>query len=219
MRWRRPSDVAPTKPWHAPAESGRVASAAWSTAPVNLSVQVFIDREDGERDLFDPPTDADGQAGYDSWRETVWGSRRARALGAEILPRLVDGDLYVEPAEVAVFLQECALLRENLEKLVPGMDALDPHAAGYLVNAAVEVRFESGDAAAEFRRTVADRLTNIEAAARYALVISGGVAISTSATPPVGDLEPASAVEVESELESQDPDRVDGPVDRDDRVW
>jgi len=182
-------------------------------------VQVFIDREDGERDLFDPPTDADGQAGYDSWRETVWGSRQARALGAEILPRLADGDLYVEPAEVTAFLQECALLRDNLDKLVPGMDALDPHAAGYRVNAAVEVSFESGDAAAEFRQTVADRLTNIAAAARYALVIGGGVAISTSATTPVDELKLAPIGEAESDLESRDCDPFGGLAGRDDPAW
>lgn len=186
---------------------------------MNLSVQVFIDREDGERDLFDPPTDADGQAGYDSWRDTVWGSQRARALGAEILPRLAQGDLYVEPAEIAEFLRECALLRDNLDKLVPGMDALDPHAAGYLVNAAAEVRFEAGDAAAEFRRTVANRLANIEAAARYALVVAGGIAISTSTVLLVEDPEHASTGEAESEAESPGPDPIDGRADHEDQVW
>ena len=147
---------------------------------MNLAVQVFIDREDGQRDLFDPPTDADGEAGYDSWRDTVWGSRQARTLGAELLPKLADGDLYVEPGEVEAFLRECVLLRDNLETLVPGMDALDPHLAGHLVNTGSEIRFESGgDTAAAFRQTVADRLANIAAAARYALVVGGGVAIST----------------------------------------
>ena len=153
---------------------------------MNLSVQVFIDREDGERDVFDPPTDADGQAGYDSWRDTVWGSRRARALGAAFLPHLAEGDLYVEPGEVAEFLEECALLRDNLDKLVPGMDALDPRAAGHLVNAGAGsdagIRFEADQPAADFRCTVADCLANIEAAARYALVIGGGVAISAATT-------------------------------------
>lgn len=147
---------------------------------MNLAVQVFIDREDGERDLFDPPTDAGGEAGYDSWRDTVWGSQRARALGADLLPRLAEDDLYVEPERVEKLLQECNLLRDNLDKLVPGMDALAPHPASHLVNAGAEVRFESDDAAEDFRQTVADRLANIEAAARYALVVGGGVAISTS---------------------------------------
>ena len=147
---------------------------------MNLAVQVFIDREDGERDLFDPPSAADGEAGYDSWRDTVWGSRQARALGAVLLPKLADGDLYVEPDEVEEFLRECALLRDNLDALVPGMDALDPHPAGRLVTAGAEVRFESGDTAADFRQTVADRLANLAAAARYALVVGGGVAISTA---------------------------------------
>lgn len=150
---------------------------------MNLSVQVFIDREDGQRDLFDPPTDAQGRAGFDSWRDTVWGSRQARALGVEYFPRLAEGDLHVEPGEVPGFLRECAALRENLDKLVPGMDALDPHAAGHLVNTGVEVRVESCDAVADFRETVADRLANIEAAAKYALVVGGGVTISTSDAP------------------------------------
>jgi hypothetical protein len=147
---------------------------------MNLAVQVFIDREDCERDLFDPPTAADGEAGYDSWRDTVWGSRQARALGAELLPKLADGDLYVEPGEVEELLRECAVLRDNLDSLVPGMDALDPRPAGRLVTTGTEVRFESGDTAADFRQTVADRLANIVAAARYALIVGGGVAISTA---------------------------------------
>ncbi len=154
---------------------------------MDLSVQVFIDRENGERDLFDPPTDEQAQAGFDSWRDTVWGSRQARALGARYFPRLAEGDLYIAPGEVAAFVRECAALHDNHDKLVPGMDALDPHAAGHLVNTGSEVRVEPCDAVADFRRTVADRLANIEAAARYALIVGGGVAISTCGPPSPGD--------------------------------
>jgi hypothetical protein len=188
---------------------------------VILSVQVFIDREDGERDLFDPPTDAAGQAGYDSWRETVWGSPRTRALGADYLPRLSQGDLHVPPGEVQAFLSECALLHDNLDKLVPGMDALDPHAAGHLVNTGAEVRFEPCDAAADFRQTVAARLANIAAAARYALVIGGGVTISTSTALPCDDPHEAPGGEEEAEPEPQEPDLTEALADRADRdpVW
>lgn len=181
-----------------------------------LSVQVFIDREDGARDLFDPPTDAAGHAGYDSWRETVWGSPRARALGAEFLPRLAEGDLDVAPAHVEAFLQECRMLLDNLDKLVPGMDALDPYAAGYLVNTGTEVRFEPCGAAADFRQIIADRLANIAAAARYAVVIGGGVAISTSSAPLSEDPADATADESEFGPESPEPDLSGGEADRDD---
>ncbi|WP_211465739.1 hypothetical protein [Actinocrinis puniceicyclus] len=148
---------------------------------MDLAVQVFIDREDGRRDLFDPPTEAAGSAGFDSWRETVWGSPRARSLGARLLPRLAEADLLVEPARLHDLLEECALLRDRLETLIPGMDALDPHAPGYYVNTGSHVRIESAEAVAHFRHTVAQRLANIESAAMYALVVGGGVAISTAA--------------------------------------
>lgn len=147
---------------------------------MNLSVQVFIDREDGRRDLFDPPTDESAHAGFDSWRETVWGSRRAVELGAEFLPRLAADDLYVEAGELDAFLKECAVLRDNLDKLVPGMDSLGRKAAARAARTHAGNGFEPCDAVADFRRTVAERLANIEAAARYALIVGGGVLIAAS---------------------------------------
>lgn len=161
-------------------------------------MQVFIDREDGRRDLFDPPTEAAGSAGFDSWRETVWGSPRARSLGARLLPRLAEADLLVEPAQLYDLLAECALLRDRLETLIPGMDALDPHAPGYFVNTGSHIRMESAEAVTHFRHTVAQRIANIESAAMYALVIGGGVTITTAPltaepTDPDASLEPMAA--------------------------
>lgn len=155
-------------------DPGEWFPGAWSTSAVNLSVQVFIDREDGRRDMFDPPTDERGHAGFESWRETVWGSRRVKALGAVFFPRLATSDLYIEPGELDAFLNECAVLLDNLDGLVPGMDPLDRRAERRL------------DAVAEFRHTLAERLENIAAAARYALIVGGGVVIATSVavSPP-----------------------------------
>jgi hypothetical protein len=79
-----------------------------------LSVDVFTGFAGDELDILETPH-SETLAGFESWRKTVRGSERVRALGAVFFPVLASDDLYVWPGQVEAFQQECELLRANLE--------------------------------------------------------------------------------------------------------
>ncbi|MEW1829503.1 hypothetical protein [Streptomyces sp. NPDC088196] len=118
---------------------------------MTLAVDVFLRDADGQWNVLDVPEGCNDSAGFENWRETVWGSAPVRALGCVYLPVLASSDLYVEAADVPEFLRELALLREHLGA----------------VAAAVGERTD----------LVESRLDNIEAAALRAREIGGGVLI------------------------------------------
>jgi hypothetical protein len=124
---------------------------------MTLSVHVFRLDDDGEMTLLDPPSPGSELAGFESFRTGVWGSEVVRELGARFLPALADGELVVAPGDVMEFLEECALLRANLDTVARATAPGYPHARH------VEV--------------VSTRVANLEAAARRALAVSGGVVI------------------------------------------
>ena len=142
---------------------------------MSLSVHVFL-RDDSEQvKILDEPAGAASLAGFESWRHDVWGSDRARALGAEFFPQLAQDDLYIEHEHVEPFQHECRLLRENLEILAAGTDPLKPKATFVIANTGHSV--DRPDLHAAFRETVSRRLANIEAAAQRAIDSGGGVVI------------------------------------------
>ena len=147
-----------------------------STQTVSLSVHVFTRLADDEPDILETPH-GETLAGFESWRTTVWGSDRVRALGAVYFPALATDDLYVLPAQVEAFQQEGELLRAKLEVVARGVDPGNPRSAyGVVVDGRIERR-EPGDAHAAFVQTVSKRLANIEAAVPRAREIGAGVVI------------------------------------------
>jgi hypothetical protein len=123
----------------------------WSTAVMTLAVDVFLRDADGQWNVLDVPEGCNDSAGFENWRETVWGSQAVRSLGATYLPVLASSDLYVEASDVPGFLGELALLRAHLDAVAAGTG-------------------EPSD-------LVGSRLDNIEAAALRAREIGGGVLI------------------------------------------
>jgi hypothetical protein len=118
---------------------------------MSLLVHVYVRDVRGEVDIVDAPEGCCELAGFERWRGAVWGADVVRSLGARYLPTLATGDLWVEPAEVAAFAEECALLRANVAAIATGTERpLD---------------------------TLSARLANIEDAARRALPIGGGVLV------------------------------------------
>ncbi|MFF3685727.1 hypothetical protein [Streptomyces sp. NPDC002187] len=124
---------------------------------MSLSVDVFVVGADGRKQVLDVPEGCSDLAGFERWRTTVWGSEVVRSLGARFLPVLADADLQVAADQVPAFLRECALLRENLERIVAGTDPVRT----------VE----------EHRRTISERLANIEDAAGRAKAMCAGILI------------------------------------------
>ncbi|MCH0541589.1 hypothetical protein I3F58_18885 [Streptomyces sp. MUM 203J] len=120
-------------------------------------MDVFVVDADGRMQVLDVPRGCSDLAGFESWRTRVWGSGAVRSLGARFFPVLADGDLRVEADQVPLFVDECALLRENLEKIVADSGAVRT----------VE----------EHRHALSERLANVEDAARRAQEMAGGVLI------------------------------------------
>jgi hypothetical protein len=131
--------------------------SAWSSITVTLSVHVFVTDGDGDMTVLDPPSVGAELAGFEAFRVAVWGSNSVRALGAEFFPSLASGDLEVPPERVAAFLEECGLLRANLDAIAPAT--------------------EPGHSHDWYLEVVSTRLANIEAAAQRALEVGGGVLI------------------------------------------
>ena len=120
---------------------------------MTLSVDVWVVDEtepDKIRVLAVPP-DASDSAGVETTRTELWGSPAVRSLGASLLPRLAEGDLWVSNAQVEAFAAECALVLANRTAIAS--------ASGY------------GEEYIEFR------LTNMVDAARRALDVHGGVVV------------------------------------------
>ena len=124
---------------------------------MSLLVDVFVVGDDGEANLLDVPDGCSDMAGFESWRREVWGSAVVRSLGARFFPELAVGDLTVAPDQLSDFLAECALIRSNLEAVVPCCDPA--------------WREDT------YIRAVSARLANIEAAAERAQGCGGGVLV------------------------------------------
>lgn len=132
---------------------------------------------DGDWRVLEPAAVGHDLAGFESWRGSVWGSQLVRSLGSQFFPQLAQGDLRVEPGEVALFVRECALLRENLELITPVPDPLNQDAVSVVIADGTPRMIKPTDSLAVFRATVSARLANIERAAARALLIGGGVVI------------------------------------------
>ncbi|MFJ2238839.1 hypothetical protein [Streptomyces sp. NPDC087859] len=124
---------------------------------MSLCVDVFVRDANGRFRVLDVPEGCDDSAGFESWRQAVWGSDTARSLGARFLPVLAERDLYVEAHEVVDFLGEVTLLRANLERIAT--TTWRPREL------------------AEHRSQIERRLDNIEATALRAQELGAGVLI------------------------------------------
>lgn len=120
---------------------------------MSLTVDVWVvdqEKVSGRR-ILDVPPNASDLAGFERTRRTLWGTAAVRSLGAAFLPRLADGDLWVDVDEVAAFAAECAMLLAERAAITA--------ATGY------------GEDFLEFR------LANMIAAAQRARSAGGGVVV------------------------------------------
>ncbi|MDO0911476.1 hypothetical protein QQM39_11610 [Streptomyces sp. DT2A-34] len=124
---------------------------------MSLCVDVFVRDTNGEWQVLDVPEGCNDSAGFESWRETVWGSETVRSLGARFMPVLAVSNLFVEADTVAEFLDEVALLRANIELIA--------------------TTTRRPRELAEHRSGIERRLDNIEATALRAREIGAGVLV------------------------------------------
>jgi len=93
---------------------------------MTLSVTVHVrDAESGK--LLDRPIDRPGAtlAGFESWREAVYGSTALKSRGAHFLPHLAHDNLYIEGPDLPNFIRECETLLRDVDALAAdtGQDA------------------------------------------------------------------------------------------------
>lgn len=111
------------------------------TAHVSLTVTVFVTDENGNVLYLDSPPGSD-LAGGERTRQTLWGSAFVRSLGARFLPRLdtTDGFVFVLPDEVPEFLNECAMIWENVPLIATNTDHDEDYIRSRLVNIMMAAR-------------------------------------------------------------------------------
>lgn len=118
---------------------------------MSLLVNAYTRDPEGRITIINPAEHWQELAGFESYRQQLYGSRAARALGLLLLPTLDGGDIYAEGAEVKRLRAEAELALAHVESFV----------------AEAEATVES----------LRPRFENIIAAARRAAEVGGGVVI------------------------------------------
>lgn len=92
---------------------------------MSLSVNVFSLNPDGSMELIEPKEHSQELAGFESYRQKLYGSKVSRELGFQLLPTLDGSDLYCVGDEVIQLREEANKAIENIELFVEelGVDA------------------------------------------------------------------------------------------------
>ncbi len=118
---------------------------------MTLLVNTFVRTSTGEMDIIEPDCHSEELAGFESYRQTLYGSRAALSLGLQLLPKLATEDVYAEGADLGRLRTEAELSLANIELFEE----------------------ESGGTAESLR----SRFENIIGAVRRASCVGGGVVI------------------------------------------
>lgn len=118
---------------------------------MSLLVNIYIRGPDGGMEIIDPDMHSQELAGFESYRQRLYGSRAALALGLRLLPTLDGGNIYAEGPYVEQLRAEAELALAHVETFIA-----------------------EAQAPAESLRP---RFENIIAAARRAAEVGGGVVI------------------------------------------
>ena len=70
----------------------------------------------------------DNAAGFESYREFLWGSDAMSSRGMTFFPQLRDGDIYVAPDELEAFRLECLRVIEHSDSIADELWPEDPQA-------------------------------------------------------------------------------------------
>ena len=118
---------------------------------MSLLVNAYTRGPDGSMMIIESEDHSQELAGFESYRQTLYGSRAARALGLQLLPTLDGSDLYAEGDDIQRLYAEAELALANIKSFEAETGATSD---------SLRARFE-----------------NIIAAARQASAVGGGVVI------------------------------------------
>jgi hypothetical protein len=122
-------------------------------------------------------------AGFEAWREQVWGSEIVRSLRCRLLPSLEKGDLYAEGADLDQLEAEALLLLQNVALIASRTGTMEyrlpkrDEEPDIRIGTSDEKRAASlGLTKQEGENPLRDRLRNILAAIRTARELGEGYA-------------------------------------------
>lgn len=92
-----------------------------------MSLSVYARRRDADGNSVQlaPTPPRNDLAGFEAWRQEVWGSPAVKRLGLRILPSLADGDVFASGAELDALDAEVRALQHALSAVI---GELWPHA-------------------------------------------------------------------------------------------
>ena len=91
---------------------------------MSLLVNVFKRNPNGEMDFVGVEHHKE-LAGFESWRNTLYGSPQSESLGLSLLTQLSQADLYcTTPTELDRLSQECLLLLNHLDQYPQNPDSI-----------------------------------------------------------------------------------------------
>jgi hypothetical protein len=89
---------------------------------MTLLVNVYRYEESGEMIILEPNNHSEELAGFESYRNTFYGSQVAKSLGLQLLPTLANTNLYVESQDLINLQLEAELILQNMFLFI-GIDA------------------------------------------------------------------------------------------------
>ena len=81
---------------------------------MSLLVNAYTRGPDGRMTMIEPGDHSQELAGFESYRQHLYGSRAARALGLQLLPTLNSSDVYAEGEDVERLRAEAELAIANI---------------------------------------------------------------------------------------------------------
>jgi hypothetical protein len=81
---------------------------------MTLVVSVYVRDSSGSIDFIEPDSPSEELAGFESYRQTLYGSQVAVSLGFKLLPRLATEDLYAEGSDLEQLRDEAELAIANI---------------------------------------------------------------------------------------------------------
>lgn len=85
---------------------------------MTLLVNTFTRGPQGELQLAEAAEHSEELAGFENYRQKLYGSATAQSLGLRLLPTLTNSDLYAEGTDVGRLLAEAELALANIELFV-----------------------------------------------------------------------------------------------------
>lgn len=95
---------------------------------MTLSISAYYRDKDEKVEFLEELGASETLGGFEKYRETFYGSNVVRSYGCIVLPKLAEGDIYAEGAELDTLEREVRMLLDKLPALVAALGSSDKEA-------------------------------------------------------------------------------------------